>query len=343
MSEAAWDLSPPDDGPPAWDRRIDGGSFVFDQPAQPPALWGKGERVLAARGEPTYIVGPPGSGKTTLGQQLVLGMIGVRSELLGLPVEDDGRRVLYLAMDRPAQIARSMRRMVHVGWRDHLDERLTVWRGPVPFDVTHEPHRLKALCEWAGAGILVVDSLKDLSPTLEKPETGSAVNQAMQACVADGIDVIALHHQRKASGDNRKPSKLADVYGSTWLTAGAGSVLLLWGDAGDPVVELSHLKQPAELVGPWQLLHDHDRGDTTVIEAPDPLAILRHATKGITARTLAQSLGGNPDPSRSDVERARRHLERLAHDELAVKREGDKGSKTPALYLPATHLEDSPT
>lgn len=326
----------------AWDRRIDGGAFVFDQPAQPPALWGTGDRVLAARGEPTYIVGPPGVGKTTLCQQLVLGIIGIRNELLGLPIEDDGRHVLYLALDRPSQIARSLRRMVHPDWRDHLAERLTVWRGPLPFDITAEPHRLKAMAEWAKAGVLIIDSLKDLSPSLEKPETGSAVNQALQSCVVDGIDVIALHHQRKASGDNRKPSKLADVYGSGWITAGAGSVLLLWGEAGDPVVELSHLKQPAETVGPWQLLHDHDRGDSTLLDQVDPLAILRAAPRGITARTLAQTTMSTPTPSPADVERARRRLERLVRDELATKQEGDKAAHLPALYLPVTHLQETP-
>jgi hypothetical protein len=34
------------------------------------------------------------------------------------------------------------------------------------------------------------------------------------------------------------------------ITAGAGSVVLLWGAAGDPIVEWRHLKQPAAEVGP---------------------------------------------------------------------------------------------
>ena len=37
-----------------------------------------------------------------------------------------------------------------------------------------------------------------------------------------------VHHHRKASGDNKRPNKLSDVYGSVYITARASSVLCLW-------------------------------------------------------------------------------------------------------------------
>jgi hypothetical protein len=70
------------------------------------------------------------------------------------------------------------------------------------------------------------------------------------------------------------------------VTAGAGSVLSLWGNAGDPVVEVTHIKQPAVEVGPWQIVHDHDVGVSRLYEADTlPGLLARHATEGLTGCT----------------------------------------------------------
>lgn len=323
----------PDQPPP--DRAVGGGSFLLDLPEGIPAVWGEGTSVLWPQGEPLYIAGGVGTGKTTLGGQVAFARVGIGpGRVLGLPVEDDGGRLLYLAMDRPAQIARALARMVTDADRATLDRRVTFWRGPLPFYLPDNTDQLVALARKYDATTIVVDSVKDLGQ-VEKPEVGWAVNAAFQACVAEGIQVAAWHHQRKASGDNKKPTTLSDVYGSHALTAGAGSVVLLWGAPGDPVVELTHLKPAADVLGPWQLTHDHDAGRTTVDTPPDPLAILAAAPAGMTARNLAQKLTGKANPSASDTEKARRHLARLVKIGAASKREGDKSAQRAALYLPA--------
>jgi hypothetical protein len=102
-----------------------GGSFILDTDPTPQPLWGDGDQVLWADGESLVIDGPQGVGKTTLAQQLALGRAGfdVHTKLLGFPIIPGQRRVLYLAMDRPKQAARSFRRMVGEAWRAELDER----------------------------------------------------------------------------------------------------------------------------------------------------------------------------------------------------------------------------
>lgn len=40
--------------------------------------------------------------------------------------------------------------------------------------------------------------------------------------------IVAIHHHRKASAENKKPNKLSDVFGSQYITARATSVLCLW-------------------------------------------------------------------------------------------------------------------
>ena len=132
--------------------------------------------------------------------------------------------------------------------REVLRDRLTVHRGPLPTDLAKVPDQLVTLARKAGADVVVVDSLKDACAKLTDDESGSMVNRAIQYANAADLDVLVLHHQRKGQA-GAKPTTLADVYGSTWLTAGAGSVVLLWGEAGSETVELTHLKQPADQIG----------------------------------------------------------------------------------------------
>lgn len=237
-----------------------GRSFILGIPKHVPALWGSGNRVVWAKGEPLMIAGPQGTGKSTVAQRLVLALLGVERQVLDMPVAETRGRVLYLAADRPAQIARSWRRMVDEA-SPALD-RLLVHRGPLPVSVEHDPGSLHDWVESIGGGIsvVVIDSLKDVCLGLTSDDSGAAFNSAIQRLVASDIDVLTLHHNRKANSDNRAPRSLADVYGSVWLTAGHGSVVGLWGDAGDELVSFSHLKQPALPVGPFDIRHDHATG-----------------------------------------------------------------------------------
>ena len=108
-------------------------------------LWGQGTQVLWAPGEGLMIVGPQGVGKSTVAQQLVLARMGINSPMLfDMPVVRDERPILYLAMDRPAQIRRSMLRMLDLTNEDvaaAIGQRLIVWEGPLPFDAARMARR----------------------------------------------------------------------------------------------------------------------------------------------------------------------------------------------------------
>lgn len=313
--------------PESRSRKLTGDAFVLGAPSQVPAVWGAGDEVIWARGESLEMVGPDGVGKSTLAQQLLLGRCGLRTSLLGLPVVEAAGVVVYLAMDRPPQAARSLRRMVAESDADCLRERLAVWRGPTPVDVVKEPH---ALADWIenefpGASDVFIDSLKDLAPRLSEDEVGSAVNSARQELLVRGIEVVEIHHQRKEQRAYGKPKALADVYGSRWLTAGAGSVILLWGEAGDLVVELMHLKQPAEEVGPFKVIHDHRRGLSTVHEQADLEVLLGESEHGLTVKDGARLLFEAPEPKANEIEKTRRKLERLVETGRAERRDDPDG------------------
>lgn len=315
----------PEETAPDWSARLaPGGAFVLDAPATPPALWGRGDEVAWAAGEALMIVGPSGVGKTTLVNQIVSARLGITSKVLGLPVRPSERRVLYLAMDRPPQISRAMARLFTEADREVLDERLVVWKGPPPNDLARHPGTLAAMCAQAGADTVIVDSLKDAVRKPSDDETGGGYNTARQMALVAGVQVIELHHQRKAGGENKKPSKLDDVYGSTWITAGAGSVLLLWGEAGDPVVELSHLKQPAEPLGPWQVLHDHATGRSEIRHQADLLAMAGYPG-GLTPKAAAVAMFTTDKPTPAQIEKARRKLNKLTDEGRLMRFGGASG------------------
>lgn len=345
----AWDAATPDPTPngaePTTERRYvtAGGRFILDQGEPVPALWGHDDAALWAKDESLLVVGSTGLGKSTLAQRVALAQLGLtKPEVLGLPVAPVEGKVLYLAADRPRQIARSFRRMVTEAERAILDERLVVSAGPPPFNMVREPWRLSLFVQELGCCEVIVDSLKDLAPSLSSDETGGAVNQAFQHCVAAGVDVLGIHHNRKATAENPRPRALADVYGSAWLTSGAGSVVALWApSAGSPIVEVLHLKQPSHEVGPLTALVDIEAGDLVVQHQVDLLAVLRGCPRGMAPAAAAAALFSTSDPTRPQVEKGRRQLERLVVKSLATKRAGPRdeaghGGETVYFATPAT-------
>lgn len=309
---------------------VPGGAFAFDDALTVAPLLGTREAPLWAPGEPLIITSSPGIGKTTLAQRLVLAQVGLRPpEVAGQPVQTVAGPVLYLAMDRPRQIARSLRRMVALEDRAVLDERVLVWKGPPPADVAKRPELLLTLATAAGAGVVYLDSLKDAALGLSSDEVGAAVNMAFQLLVSEGVDLAVLHHQIKRSPDGGKPSALADVYGSNWITAGAGSVVLLQGEQGVPQAHLIHLKPVTDPVGPLAITIHRATGEVTLSEENvDPLAWIQGHAGPVPGSMLAdayaaaEGVGAGP----KHRERARRELDRLVRDGLAeVVSEGTRG------------------
>lgn len=336
--EVMADLEDATSGPAADHRLLDGGAWLFDQGVELDPLWGTGDEILWARGESLVIAAPTGVGKTTLAQQLVLAGLGLRKDLLGMPVQPMNR-VLYLAMDRPNQARRSLLRMIEPQYREHLEGRLIVWRGPPPGDIVKDPTVLQELARKARANVVVIDSLKDAAVGIAKDEVGTAINIALQHMLADNVDVLALHHVRKSEDRNhREPTSVDEIYGSSMITNGAGSIVLMWGEPGDAIVKFRHLKQPAGEVGPFTLAHDHSAGSTEIDHGIDALqAILDTGKFGLTPTGLASLMFPRTDgksPTKNEVIKARRRLERLVKDRIAKRSEGTPGrAGTEARYF----------
>lgn len=262
---------------PATGPRFTPGDAILQRAVHVPAVWGSGTQVLWAEGEPFMIAGQPGVGKSTVAQQAVMRLIDVEgSPLLGQPIPPRNR-VLYIAADRWQQILRSLRRMVAPADRDKLRDRLAFFEA-LPYEA-HEQDcgvRTLALMEREGFDTLVIDSVYNVLPSLKDTDVKPLVDLC-KTLVAKGIEVLQVHHLRKATAENRRPSTLADVEGAGALGKAAGSVLILLGDPGDELVEGVHVKQPAEPVGPIDIRHDHQAGRTEGRARPTVPEFLRES------------------------------------------------------------------
>lgn len=318
--------------PDTADRMVTGIAFMDSQGVEYPTIWGDGDEVLWAAGQSLFITGPTGVGKSTLMIQLVAARLGLQGAVLGYETAMTESRVLYLAMDRPAQILRLFkRRFTDPQDRDALESDLRVWRGPLERDLAQDPGLLTRLAHEACADTVIIDSLKDATAELSTDEAGGGINRALQTALAEGIEVAVLHHQRKGT-QGAKPKSIEDMHGNSAFKNGAGSVLLLWGAAGDSEVELVHLKQPVMEVGPLQVIHDHSTGVSTVARKPsDPLQVLKTTPGGATAEMLAQRDSGRDTPTGNQIRKAERKLDALVTKRLALKREGEDGK--PARYV----------
>lgn len=311
-------------------RLVTGGSFIFDQPDTVPSVWGDGDSVLWAEGEGLMIAGQQGLGKTTIAQQLVLSRIGVRDpSFLGYSVARTKGRVLYLAMDRPQQAARSFRRMVSEEDKQLLDERLSLWLGPLDVDALERGALLKFVrAVVPDVDTVVIDSAKDMAAGLSDDKVGAGLNMAWQSLIADGIELLILHHERKAGGDSKRTSQLDDIYGSTWLTSGLGSVMTLTGLPGDAAVTLHHRKQPVEDLGSLKIYHDHSTG-TTDFNLGEKAITLADFEVGVL--TTVKELMAALDISESREKTIKRQLDALVESTISV-----------AVMDPAGYLEKIP-
>jgi replicative DNA helicase len=229
-----------------------------------------------------------------------------------------------------------MARVFDESHRDIIHERLVIWRGPPPSDLGKNDEMLLQLCSETGCQEVYIDSLKDATLKLSDEESTGGLNRAIQRCTVAGIQVVGLHHQRKRQSGGEKPKTLDDVYGNMQLTAGVGSVVLLWGAAGDSIVELVHLKQPAGEVGPWMLEHDHHIGRTTVFQGFDAFAFLKGRGKvGATATEAARAMVEKDAVTDNQRKKAQRLLEGLVRKGYADKTEpviGGSGGSEGARY-----------
>jgi hypothetical protein len=304
----------------------------------PPALWGAGLDVLWAEDESLIIESGFGVGKTTLAGKLALARL-FGGDVLGYPVRplSDGQKILYLALDRPQQIIRSMLRQFTPSQIAATGNRLIIHQGPIPADAAENDRLLVDLADYYEADDIFIDSVKDAALGLSEDRAAAIYQRGRQNLLRAGRQLVELHHLTKAG----------DAYGSIWLNAGVGSVVRLTGAPGGPTAILKQFKSPAHKIDPIKITHDRDNGEMHVTAKPAtdgaatgestvtgqdvpakpeaaalPDWVAQHSD-GVTAGQASQWLYG--DGSEAAVKRAKRLLSALAADGILQHHEGSRG------------------
>jgi hypothetical protein len=308
----------------------DGAAFILDTPDTIPAIWGIGDEVLWAEGESLMLAGPLGLGKTSLSLLLMRARLGLLDELLGHPVTATTGTILYLAMDRPAQVARAARRIFTEAERDVLASRVRIWQGPPPADIARNPELLARLADAADADTVFLDSVKDAALGLSDDEVGAGYNRARQYLLREGRQLAEDHHTVKRGQNGGPPDTVTDIYGSAWITNGTGSIVMLTGQPGDPIVRMRHVRYPSSEVGPYRLIHEQTTGRIEIHHKADLIRLVRaKMADGLTAKDAAAVIFELDTPSDAQIEKARRKLSALERDGLLVAVKGVAGGSNP--------------
>lgn len=249
------DTEPPDDPTSEASSRIEKGfDFLSDPRAAAPPIWGEKPRICWSSGEPLMVAAPAGTGKTLILQKLCMARMR-GGEVLGLPVQRSRERCLYIAADRPLQAIRSWKRFVSEDDVVLLNTSLRVVRGA-------RLEEIGKLAKEAEAATVFIDSLGFVASRISTDEGGDRIKDALQELVLSGIEVVVAHHTRK-QGFEKSARDIDDIYGSQWMQAAFGSVLLFEKDSKARAF-MRQVKEPDAKVGPFRVRFDHDVGEIEV-------------------------------------------------------------------------------
>jgi replicative DNA helicase len=228
-------------------------------------IWGvpKAGGVMAwAENQGVIVAGPPGTGKSTIALQVILRRVGIlEGDVLGMPVIPSEEPLVYLALDRADQIRQSIRRMVPPSSAIEAVKRLLMIDNLPPSVDLRQVESFIGWLQGVGAKGVVMDSAKDLGFDLNDSSEGQAFNFLVQATLRAGVQIFVTHHSRKVPRGDRKPLTLNDLHGSQWVAAGAGSVIMLDGEAGPNPKRLVHVKPLTVPMSPLLLELDHETGE----------------------------------------------------------------------------------
>lgn len=192
---------------------------------------------LLQSGGNMLLVGPPGVGKTQVALNFAYGLSTGRDVLGYSSADGSPRRVLFISaemgtVDLKVFISQMNRHYDTEHYQRLLSEHLYVLPlgEPMYLNTKEEQDKLKRICDVLKLDGIIFDSLGSATNKALTDEESTKILLDFNDTFRKEMGVFSwfIHHNRKATENNKEPSGLADVYGSQYITARATTVLSLW-------------------------------------------------------------------------------------------------------------------
>lgn len=234
--------------------------------------------LLQAQGY-MLLTGPAGVGKTQFSLRAAI-CLALGQDFLGHSIAEP-RRILFFSLEMGhADLKFFLSTMCQGMSTDDLlmlEQNLLIAPLGEAFylDQTKEQERFEGILrDFAPSGVFI-DSVGSSS-------SGQVTDESTVKSLMDFNDKIRqrfgvftwfIHHNRKAQGDNKKPNKMADVYGNQYLVNRATSVYCLWPHGNSGAIEVLPLKKRlAPMEDPWVITRlsnlDFRKGEAVQFTTP---------------------------------------------------------------------------
>lgn len=188
---------------------------------------------LLQRGGNMVLCSPPGVGKTQLALNFAYGLTS-NTPVLGYGA-DRPCRVLFVSCEMGPSDLKYFTDQITPRYKDNLallQENLFVLPlgEPLYLSTPAGQDKLYQLAEALNLDGVIFDSLGSATHKSLNDEEATKSLLDFNDRFRKNMDVFTwyIHHNRKATENNKEPSGLADVYGTQYITARATSVLSLW-------------------------------------------------------------------------------------------------------------------
>lgn len=238
------------------------------------------------------VVSGPGVGKTQLSLQFAISCVLGRDFLKWKPTRK--QRILFLSLEMGhaalKHFTSDMAQRYSETDLEELDRHLKIAPIGEPLPLDNELGRtwLDAIIEEYKPDGIIIDSMGKVSNSSLTDEEKIKTLNAFYARLKKkyGVFIFFIHHNRKATDNNKKPTTLDDVYGNQYIAAETSTALNLWRTkdmrGSEPVIEITELKNRLSRMGkPFNVV----RGEHLFFEMTDPL---------IDPDKLAESIDSGP-------------------------------------------------